>query len=72
MTDLKTCPFCGGIAGLHGNYSYKYKSWFVFVKCMMCGSSGKTFMTEKDPEETDWKDDGCNRAITAWNMRKEN
>lgn len=66
---IKPCPHCGGGASLYDNYSRRYRSYFVFVKCDICGSQGKTYRSEIDPEEIDWNNDACEDAIRAWNMR---
>ena len=68
--ELKYCPHCGGEAELYRNYSRRAGSYFVFVKCSMCGSQGKIYNTEEDPERTGWEDNtACQSAVRAWNMR---
>lgn len=66
---LKRCPHCGGSARLHGNYGYRIRKWFVFVKCDICGSQGKGFTSEEEPSTVDWSNDSCERAVEVWNMR---
>lgn len=68
---IKTCPHCGGSATLNANYSYKLRSYLVFVKCEICGAQGKLYRSEKDPETDNWESFPCNSAIDAWNMRAE-
>ena len=67
--EIRNCPFCGGEAILHANWSYRYKKYYVNCKCTICGSSGKGFPTADDPDETDWKDISCSRAVKLWNSR---
>lgn len=65
---LKSCPHCGGAAYLEQNYSYKARSYFVFVKCSICGAQGKVYNTEEEPA-AEWNNSACNAAAAAWNMR---
>ena len=69
MMDIRLCPFCGGRATLNANYSYKTRSWFVFVKCKICNSQSKPYYSPEKPDEVDWNNDSCDEAIEAWNMR---
>lgn len=66
---IKTCPHCGGSACLNSAYSYKIRSYFVFVKCDICGATGKTYNSADDPAEDGWNTTACNDAIKAWNLR---
>lgn len=66
---IKGCPHCGGAAHLNSNYSYKCHSYFVFVKCDICGAQSKIYNTDTDPTIDNWQSDSCLDAITAWNMR---
>lgn len=66
---LKRCPHCGGRASLNGNYSYKARSYFVFVKCDICGAQGKVYNTDTEPAAVNWNDTACLDAVEAWNMR---
>ena len=67
--SIKTCPHCGGTACLNSNYSYKTRSYFVFVKCDICGAQGKIYNSPEDPQATNWDNVACEDAINAWNMR---
>lgn len=71
MDNIKACPHCGGAACLNANYSYKARAYFVFVKCNICGATGKTYRDDKDPgaDCNDWRTASCNDAVEAWNMR---
>ena len=64
--DIKYCPHCGGESELTYNYSRTARSYFVFVKCSICGSQGKIFNTDTEPIGTD---KACIDAVKAWNMR---
>ena len=67
---LKSCPHCGGAAYLEQNYSYKARSYFVFVKCSICGAQGKIFNSEQEPAAAEWQTGlAMNAAAAAWNMR---
>ena len=66
---IDRCPFCGGVAALTSNYSLKKRAWFVYVKCLVCASQGRTFYHEDDPELNDWNSEACDQAIDAWNLR---
>ena len=67
--QIKPCPHCGGIAYLTQNYSYKARSYFVFVKCDICGAQGKIYNSTTEPAAAGWNNTACNDAISAWNMR---
>lgn len=73
MTDeyIKPCPHCGGVACLTQNYSYKIRSYFVFVSCNICNAQGKTFRSTEEPAAVGWNNTACNDAVSAWNMRTE-
>lgn len=66
---IETCPHCGGESTLTANYSYKTRSYFVFVKCNLCGAQGKSYVSPQDPNEVTWDNEACNHAIAAWNKR---
>ena len=66
---LKGCPHCGGLAVLASNYSYKARSYFVFVKCDICGAQGKIYNSDTEPAADEWHNTACNAAVAAWNMR---
>lgn len=66
---IKPCPHCGGNACLNQNYSYKARSYFVFVKCDICGSQGKIYNSKEEPAAADWSNTACDNAIEAWNLR---
>lgn len=68
-TTIKPCPFCGGTGCLWSNYSGRYRQFFIYVRCDICGSQGKTYACKEDPELNGWSDKACNDAIKAWNMR---
>lgn len=69
---MKRCPFCGGEADLYYSYSPKYRKYFVYVKCEICRSQGKTFASAENPADYDWNTDTCEKAVKAWNMRYSN
>ena len=66
---IKTCPHCGGRANLIQNYSRKAGSYFVYVKCDICGAQGKIYNSAEEPAAAGWIIKPCKDAITAWNMR---
>lgn len=66
---IKPCPHCGGTACLHGNYSRKIKSYFVFAKCDICGAQAKVYKSPENPEDVDWDNQACIDAVAAWNLR---
>lgn len=73
MSDsIKSCPHCGGAAWLNSNYSYKCRTYFVFVKCDICGAQGKAYNSKEEPAAADWDNQPCKDAIAAWNMRTPN
>lgn len=67
--NIKACPHCGGTACLCASYSYKTRSYFVFVKCDICGAQGKLYRSTEDPSAADWNSIPCGDAVAAWNMR---
>lgn len=62
------CPFCGGDAYLHFA-----KSRYLFVKCDVCGATGKSYYQNLTTEEMDtgeWvKTTAAVSAVRAWNRR---
>ena len=68
-TNILECLHCGGAAYLNSNYSYKTRAYFVFVKCDVCGATGKTARSENEPAEDNWQSPPCESAIAAWNLR---
>lgn len=65
----KKCPFCCGEGVLTSSYSHSWESYYVFVKCSICGASSKSFPEEKDPKIRNWETESCLDAIKAWNTR---
>ena len=63
------CPHCGGDSLLNSNYNGRYRQYFVYVKCNICGAQGKAFTDPNDPDINGWNDPACDSAIKAWNMR---
>jgi DnaJ-class molecular chaperone len=68
--NIKACPHCGGTACLNSNYSYKARTYFVMVKCDICGAQGKIYNSPEEPAAAEWNNAACIDAISAWNMRK--
>lgn len=68
-SNIKLCPHCGGVSYLSSNYSYKTRSYFVFVKCDICGAQGKIYNSDDEPAAVEWHNEACNSAVEAWNMR---
>ena len=71
MTEIKTCPFCGGEATLHCDYSSESGDWFV-VDCLNDKTCPMYYRRglEAVNVTTGWrktKED----AIEAWNARAE-
>ena len=71
MNNIKRCPHCGGAACLNSNYSFRSRTYFVFVKCIVCGSQGKIYNSEECTEVEEWNNEPCIKAVEAWNMRTE-
>ncbi len=69
LYTAKPCPFCGESASLYANYSEKFEAYFVAVKCIKCGSQGKTFVSNEHPEKDNWNNEICQSAVNAWNNR---
>ena len=64
------CPFCGGRAGLVSNHSGKLHTYFIYVKCEICGAQGRTYRSEEEPAAAGWNNAACIDALAAWNMRR--
>ncbi len=69
MNRILPCPHCGGSACLNSNYSYKSRSYFVYVRCDICGAQAKSYSSETAPASEQWDNVPCADAINAWNMR---
>ena len=67
--ELGRCPFCGGIAeAVLDNSTYRKKA---VVRCTMCEAHGKAFPTDCETENALKGTDEMEKAINAWNTRKE-
>lgn len=64
----KPCPFCGGPASLQAHSCYSGE-WSIRVACQICGARAKAFYTLEDPDDSEWKNDACQMAVMAWEMR---
>ena len=66
MTELKPCPFCGGIPKKIDTFNVAagHKLNFAYVECSHCGASARPYHESitKNFEE---------RAIEAWNRRAD-
>lgn len=70
MEELKKCPFCGGEASIVNSYSVHRKRIFVYVRCDVCNSQGKTYTTSTKKEMGE--NNPANKyAVNAWNLRNE-
>lgn len=58
MSELKSCPFCGGKA------KYVYEMPYSYVYCTKCDSIGKAVIDTYEQE------DGRLEAEKAWNRRE--
>lgn len=74
MSSLKPCPWCGSSGSINiepmWNNSHGYYGCYSYqVKCITCNTSAPNskFDTIDLTHE-----EAKNRAITAWNTRKEN
>lgn len=65
MSDLKSCPFCGGPAGIRAeHYINGAHSWWL--ECSMCHIRTKEFHT------VDYDGSGAeafDKAVETWNRR---
>lgn len=66
---IKPCPHCKGTAYINAFYSYKAHSYYVFVKCNICGAQGKVYNSPIEPSAEGWDTEACYSAVGAWNMR---
>lgn len=62
MTELKPCPFCGGSARMHSDYSERNSAYYFYIQCQNCYARSKTIKTEMDEKDNE-------KAVKAWNMR---
>lgn len=62
MTELRPCPFCGGPAKLHADYSEKNQAYYFYIQCRNCYARSKTIKSNIDAEDNQ-------AAVDAWNMR---
>lgn len=69
MDKIKCCPFCGGDGALETSWNPRRMCWFVFVKCKVCRSSGRTRTARIDPKVIGWNSEECIDAVKFWNMR---
>lgn len=69
MDTMKKCPHCGGRARAQSNYSQTANGYFIFIRCTVCGSQGKTCFSYTDPADDEQDNEALSNAISAWNMR---
>lgn len=75
MSELKTCPFCGGEARITYRSPTVYDDEFRAVweigciKCPTKKSYESAYVLHPDTEVFITKTDGRKRAIDAWNRR---
>ena len=58
MTELKPCPFCGGMPEMRKIYDRDYCLDAWYVGCPACGAMMENSFSEQD-------------AAAVWNRRKE-
>lgn len=66
---IKNCPHCGGEGFLTQDYNSRLCSYFIYVKCNICGAQGKVVYDRTSAANKDWNTTSCDRALAAWNMR---
>ena len=69
---LLPCPFCGGTPVMRREWG-KYGG-FVFIKCGVCGSTGRIVSANRVSLEEFWDEDFwesryIGSAVEAWNQR---
>lgn len=64
MTEIKKCPFCGGEANLHSNYSQKADCYYIFVQCSNCFCKSLSVKSEHPVSKIG------QQAVEAWNRRE--
>ena len=77
MSELKSCPFCGGHANLiKQTDGYKTNPVHIlhgfYVECTQCGISTKTYKSDiyqDNDGNVCIEHNGANEAIEAWNRR---
>ena len=60
MTNLKPCPFCGGVADSDNYYVGEKEKWYWIIFCLQCGAN----MNEEMSGDICLK-----HGIDAWNKR---
>ena len=60
--NLKTCPFCGGLAEIHIQHSSPEVAW---AECMICNATSASFIANIYSSAID-------DAVKAWNKRNYN
>ena len=67
MSDLKTCPFCGGTGKLK---SVEDKGGvYMFVQCTECGGSSEMFGFRNVPKRMNKNHPVFDKVKEAWNRR---
>ena len=68
--EPKPCPFCGtSNTYLRSQYSCKVRKYFVWAECDFCGARSRAATSQEAPEESDWENFACQKAMNAWNTR---
>ena len=67
---MLSCPFCGSDdIVMSRNYNPRYRAFFVWIECVVCGSRSRSFSCTDDPANCDWNNLACHRAVASWNRR---
>lgn len=66
MTELKSCPFCGGKSALFRHSCGSYIS--VLAKCLICGCQTKEIVLEQGVDFEELKEN----VKFIWNRRATN
>ena len=61
MSEIKSCPFCGG----DGSLNIEPKEQSIYCSCWVCGARGMAHGYEDDRQIKD----SIRRAIESWNTR---
>ena len=70
MSELKPCPFCGGDAELHSDYSSESGDWYV-IDCLNNGCMrSERSAWDGQQVSTGWRKTES-EATEAWNTRYE-
>ena len=66
---LKPCPFCGSENVTLAYNSSRYKRYYYYVSCMICGARTRGEGIYADHVSEEWDNQAAMKSVSCWNQR---